>query len=177
MKHLLLAACLLITLPVFCQLGASGGLGMSSKGNVLKLSVQYEVRNKVGISAGLLAHMDSYEDNASYFPIEAFVPIRVNENFRLVPHGGWAYKIKSLDDTDKNNGCFAYGMDLDWGISQRSTVTFGLTMMYDKYTEKIYEYNERYEFQKMFTLTNIERPLFFTIGFRYSFGQPVEGCD
>lgn len=175
MKRLILITCLLATIVSTAQVGVAGGLGMSSMGDMLTLKVQAEIRNKVGVSAGMLAHMDN--QSAVYFPMEVFAPIRVNKNFRAVPHGGWAYKIKSLDDVDKNNGCLAYGLDLDWGISQRSTITFGFTMMYDKYTEKNYEYNDRYEFQSMFTLMKIDRPLFFAISYRFSFGQLVDDCE
>ena len=165
---------LLATVIASAQVSISAGLGMSSMGDIVNVKLQAEARNKAGISATLLAHMDN--ENPAYIPIEVFKPIRIDKTFRIVPHAGWAYKIKSMDDTDKNNGCVAYGLDLDLGMSQKSTVTFGFTMMYDKYKEKIYQYNDRYEFEKMFTLTRVERPLFFSITYRYSFGKEVDDC-
>ena len=168
MRLLFLIIAILFVQFASAQLSVGGGLGMSSKGDIAKLQLQYEFK-RIGISAGYLAHMDN--ENPVYFTSEIFAPLRIDQNFRMVPHAGYSFKMKSDDNKELNNGCFIYGMDLEHGMNYRAVVVFGFSRVIDHHTNTSYIYDNEGVFKNKVTTYTKESPLFFSIGLRYVFGQ------
>jgi hypothetical protein len=110
------------------QFSVGAGVGLSSKADFVKLQLQYEFSH-VGFSTGYFAHIDN--TNPVYFTAEAFTPLRINENLRLVIHGGGAYKLKSNDNKDLNGWKGVYGLDVENGINYHVTVVFGFSRTTD----------------------------------------------